>query len=113
MLVLRGRGINDQIPHPTPLPERHAGGSQGIGVGRKEAGGSGGPAGESKMGKQVVTVPRAFRCWEVRGRRNGRRRGPCIQDGWLGGMGGGRGGEEAFSVTIPPFYLVLLCPHYL
>jgi hypothetical protein len=72
-------------------------------VGRKESGGSEGPASESKIGKQAVTVPSAFRCWEVRGRRNGR--SPCIQDEWLGGLGGGRGGEEASSITVPPFYL--------
>jgi hypothetical protein len=27
MLVLRGRGQDDQIPRPTPLPQRHASGS--------------------------------------------------------------------------------------
>jgi hypothetical protein len=112
MLVLRKRGKNDQIPRPTPLPHRHAGGSQSRGVGRKESGGSEGPAGESKMGKQAATVPGAFRCWEVRGRTTGRRRGPCIQDGWLSSMGGGRGGEAARYVTFPPCYPFLLCPHH-
>jgi hypothetical protein len=35
-----------------------------------------------------------------------------IQDGWLGGVGGG-GGEEACSVTLSPFASFLLCPHHL
>jgi hypothetical protein len=61
MLVLRGKGQDDEIPRPTPLPQRHTGGSQSRGVGRKEPGRNKGPTIEPKVGEQAATVPRTVR----------------------------------------------------
>jgi hypothetical protein len=61
MLVLQVGGKIDEIPRPATLPQRHAGGSKGRGVGGKKSEGNQDTPLKPTMGKPAAEIPGAVR----------------------------------------------------
>jgi hypothetical protein len=89
MLVLQGGGKDNEIPRPATLPQRHAGGGKGRGVGGKKSEGNQDTSLKpTMMGEPAAEIPGAVRRRTICGRGSGCGPGSCGENGQVDCMGG-------------------------